>query len=69
MTTVIVFKDRGQLVAQCLEYDICVMALDLVTLQSRFEAAFAAENLDSLPKAPDVFLKIGEWNDNRTRSE
>ena len=40
---VIIFNDSGQWIAQCLEHDICAMADNLDTLQSRLEVAIEAE--------------------------
>jgi hypothetical protein len=43
MVRVVVFQDAGQLVAQCLEYDICAHAADEETLRHRFEAVLNFE--------------------------
>lgn len=40
---VVVLNDGGQWGAQCLEHDICAMADNLDTLQSRLEVAIEAE--------------------------
>jgi hypothetical protein len=66
---VVVLNDSGSWVAQCLEHDICAMADNLSTLQSRLEVAIEAElelcksegrDLSSLPKAPEHFFAMWE---------
>lgn len=64
---VVIINDGGQWIAQCLEHDICAMANNLDTLQSRLEVAIEAElelcksegrDLSSLPKAPEHFFML-----------
>lgn len=66
---VIAFKDGEHWVAQCLEHDVCAIALDLETLKYRLEVAVEAErelchekgaDLDSLPRAPECFFDMWE---------
>jgi hypothetical protein len=65
----IVFRDSGNLIAQCLEHDICVQAENAKTLRARLEVAIEAElelcksegrDLSSLPKAPEHFFAMWE---------
>lgn len=65
---VIVFEEGGHLVAQCLEYDICVHAKDEASLKQRFVARFGFErNLSierngapfaGIPKAPQEYYDM-----------
>ncbi len=75
---VVIVKDGDQWIAQCLEHDICAMAGDLETLESRFEVAFEAEmqlcksegrDLDSLPKAPDHFFALWDKRSGFDKSD
>ncbi len=63
---VVVFKDGEAWIAQALEHDICVQAVDLVQLQSRFEMTLEAEiehsggDLSALSAAPQEFQDMWE---------
>lgn len=66
---VVAFKEGDQWIAQCLEYDICAMADNLDTLQSRIETAIEAKlglcrlagrDPGSLPAAPERFFSLWE---------
>ena len=67
---VVIFKDGGAYVAQCLEYDICAQAADLNTVRSRMEATMNAEVHDAqeagkkpfegIDRAPQRFFDMWE---------
>ncbi|QBR71696.1 hypothetical protein CU048_10860 [Beijerinckiaceae bacterium] len=75
---VVILNDGGQWIAQCLEHDICAMANNLDTLQSRLEVAIEAElelcksegrDLSSLPQAPAHFFTLWDKRSNFDKSE
>jgi hypothetical protein len=55
---VIVFKDDGQWVAQCLEHDIGAQGPDVDTLMTRLEVVLNAECKASLDKGEEPFKGI-----------
>lgn len=55
---VIVFKDDGQWVAQCLEHDIGAQGPDVDTLMTRLEVVLKAECKASLDKGQEAFAGI-----------
>jgi hypothetical protein len=55
---VIVFKDDGQWVAQCLEHDIGAQGPDVDTLMTRLEVVLDAECKASLDKGEEPFKGI-----------
>ncbi len=59
---IVVYKDEGIWVAQCLEHDVSVQADDLGTLKSRLDAALIAEaeQLESIGAAPKFFFDLWE---------
>ena len=58
---VVVFREADQWVAQCLERDVCVQAMDLDTLSSRLDVALnLEEDLESVPPAPEYFFR--QWD-------
>ena len=61
---VLVRKEAEQFVAQCLEVDVCVQALDFDTLEGRLEVALQEEDLTAIGKAPQYFFDI--WETGRT---
>ena len=69
----VVIRDGENLVAQCLEYDICTFAKDLKTLRSRIDAQMAlefaerGENLEGLDPAPAEFHKM--WDEAEALGE
>lgn len=62
----VVIRDGENLVAQCVEYDICTFASDLKTLRRRIDAQMAVEfaergdDLQGLDPAPVEFHKMWE---------
>jgi len=59
---ILVSKEEGVLVAQCLEHDISVQAPDFETLQKRFTATIQAEaecgDLEDIPAAPALYFDL-----------
>jgi len=70
MIRIIVFKDGGSWVAQCLEHDICAQADDLEALRSRIDATIDAEYsfsvgqkkkpFEGIPPAPKHYHEMWE---------
>jgi hypothetical protein len=56
---VVIFKDAGYFVAQCLEHDIGAQASSLDVLRGRFAATFEAERTESLARTGEEFGGIG----------
>lgn len=69
----VVIREGEDLVAQCVEFDICTFAKDLKTLRLRIEAQMAAEfaergkDLQGLDPAPVEFHKM--WEEAETLGE
>ena len=57
-TRVLIFEEKGILIAQCLEHDICAFAGDLETLHTRFTGLFAFEHNLSIERGGAPFAGI-----------
>lgn len=57
---IVVFKDEGMYVAQCLEYDVCTQGSDIETLKARMDCLLELELSEGLPidEAPETFHKM-----------
>lgn len=55
---VIIFKEDGVFIAQCLEHDISAFAPDRKTLRKRFEGLFAFERNLSIERGGEPFAGI-----------
>ena len=63
---IIVTREDGMFVAQCLEFDICTQARDFDTLRERMDFLIAVELGDGqhLDSAPERFHKM--WDDAKS---
>lgn len=74
---VVVFKDAGAWVAQCLEYDICAQASSIDALRDRLAATIELELEESLERtgtpfggidpAPQRFFQM--WNSEGSQAQ
>ena len=66
---IVILREDGVLVAQCLEYDICTQAKDLDTLKDRMNCLIDLELAEGQPidQAPKRFHKM--WDQAFLRAE